>query len=199
MSKEATQNMIGTILNGQHERDAIHIAVMPVIAGEDKLRPGEGIAIIYGTPNTVRRRPLYYGGSHGIVDPFLDDMEALNKGDQFWMFLMPNTITNLRHSWICPNIDNRPGMSNEHEQWLRGFADQWNFDYDELITTASAPPPTEVDDDMIGHSIVARGIDLHSAKDLGEDHDLFWHHLQILTGMTFDDRHRKKFIWSCTC
>lgn len=190
---DLTTQTIGTILTGEHERDAIHVAVMQVIAGEDWLHPGQGISIVYGTVNTVQKRELCYGGAHGVVDPFLTP--PVRKGDRFWMFLLPGSTTAIRHRYTCPAIDNRPGAEiSEHEHWLRSFADKWNFNYDELITQASAPHH-----DKYGNYIVAGGIDLHDAGELGEDHDLFWHHLSALTGQNFSDEHRKKFIWSCTC
>lgn len=47
--------------------------------------------------------------------------------------------------------------------------------------------------------LVAQGIDLHDANELGEDHDLFWANLAIYVGKQFDDAHRKTIGWSCSC
>ena len=80
-------------------RDAIHIAVAPVVAGE-KLKPGaivhlskDGIAFNYG-----KNAPDV---SPGIVDPFLDCL-YVHKGERFWLYLFPNTITGLTHTWSHP-------------------------------------------------------------------------------------------------
>lgn len=47
--------------------------------------------------------------------------------------------------------------------------------------------------------VTAHGQDLHSAGELGEDHDKFWDNLEIYTGKKFDGVHRERFGWSCTC
>ena len=82
----------------------------------------------------------------------------------------------------------------DSEAWLRTFAARWNFDYDTMIYEASQASITEWDT-----FITAYGIDLHSAEELGDDHDLFWSHLERLTGREFDVAHRTRFGWSCSC
>ncbi len=75
-------------------RDAVHIAVAPVVAGEDLL-PGERVFI---DSNGV----AYLGvDSIGIVDPFLMN-RRVKLGEKFWLFLYPNTVTSLRHVWTHP-------------------------------------------------------------------------------------------------
>lgn len=176
---------IGTILGGREtRRDAIHVAILPVIADEDYIGPGESIGILYGTGNLVRRRQ--HGTHMGVADPFL--ASGVRKGEQFWMFLLPGTVTSLRHEWVHPLID-QAMSANESEQWLHKFADKWNFDYAEMISNAG---------DKDGY-IVARGTDLHGASELGEDRVLFWHHLETLTGRKYNSAHREKFTWSCSC
>lgn len=45
---------IGKPLTGHEERDAIHIAIMPVVTAEDYMRPGESVSFVYGTTNMVK-------------------------------------------------------------------------------------------------------------------------------------------------
>ena len=170
------------------QRDAIHVAVMPVTAAED-LKPGAKIAFVYGTKNMVKQehyRPV------GVVDPFLDTYQV-DKGEEFFMMLFPGTITGLRHEWTHPDID-RPAPTNEHEKWLREFASRWNFDYDEMIQQASAPST-----EGSWNYITANGVDLHNKYELGADHDLFWSHLECVVDKFFDQGHRDRFVWSCSC
>jgi len=79
-------------------RDAIHLAVEPVICGETALAPGQRAKIVNGV--AVRSVSLGYEDATGIVDPFLT--EHVRKGEQFWFIVLPRTITSLRHVWSHP-------------------------------------------------------------------------------------------------
>lgn len=175
------------------QRDAIHIAIMPVIAGESYLRRGQSVRFAFGTNNTVVKTNEDGANCVGIIDPFLDSY-SINKGDKIWMFLNPRTVTGMRHQWQCPAVDKIPEFANESERWIREFAHKWNFNYDELIANAIA---TNEENDW--RYITAMGMGLHSAEELEGDHDLFWEHLATLTGKTFDKNHRDGMTWSCSC
>lgn len=98
---------LGEILHGQNFRDAIHIAVAPVIAGEE-MNPGDHIEFYGG------KAYRSYSDTIGIVDPFLKG--AVNRGESFYMFLYPNTITSLRHEWTHPAfVENPPTPSYEED------------------------------------------------------------------------------------
>ena len=111
---------LGKIITTKQHRDAVHIAVAPVTAGE-RLHPGETIgfndpitSIVLGVPDC---------DSIGIVDPFLKN--AVEKGQQFWMYLYPGSITSLRHEWThdafpSPDAPIR-GDKAESEKWIRDF------------------------------------------------------------------------------
>lgn len=88
---------IGQLITEPVGRDAIHVAIAPVTAGED-LTPGALIGFDEALGDTVRAR----ADGIGIVDPFL--REAPQKGQRFYMFLLPNTITSLRHVWTHPQF-----------------------------------------------------------------------------------------------
>lgn len=96
MNPDKTTPKIGTLLEGNEGRDAIHIAVAPVQAmGE--LEPGWHVVVEDGRK---ARMALGDEQSTGIVDPFLDcDVE---KGQWFYVFLHPGTITSLRHVFTHP-------------------------------------------------------------------------------------------------
>lgn len=189
---------IGHLLNGNEQRDCIHIAIMPAIAASNLSR-GEEVGLVYGTTDQVVSKDSVYGiPSIGIVDPFYGIPAVvgegqfkwrIEKGQRCWVFLFPGTVTGMRHQWTLPAIDEHKPPVSESEKWLRQFADRWNFDYDEMIAEARTS----------GGYITARGRDLHSPGDLGEDEALFWEHFQNLTGSTFDTEHRQNFTWSCTC
>jgi hypothetical protein len=83
------------ILDKDAQRDAIHIAVIPVEAAME-LSPGMHV----GLDGLDRATPLV--DTIGIVDPYLDD--TVLPGERFFVFLYPGTITSLRHEWTHPAI-----------------------------------------------------------------------------------------------
>lgn len=199
MTEAGAQFAVGKLIeHPDAQRDAIHVAVMPVVAYEDRLQPGERLKLVFGTQNMVCRVRRYDEEGVGIVDPFLDVM-SLKKGDQFYMFMLPNTIHSLRHQWLHPSVDTDHSSATEAEVWLRHFADRWGMPYDEMIKIAIAPKCELHSDDYPDDFIVAQGVDLHSAAELGADHDLFWTNLEALTGRTFTLAHRGATGWSCSC
>jgi hypothetical protein len=88
------QDTIGKLIEAGQQRDAIHIAMAPVVAAE-LLRPGQRIAFEAHSMERVRA----FGTTIGIVDPFLT--EPVKPGQRFWMLLNPNTITSLRRGTSC--------------------------------------------------------------------------------------------------
>lgn len=108
-------------------RDAIHIAVAPVMAAE-QLTPGQHVGFVDRTKAMVgtNTRQLL-----GIVDPFLPG--PVSEGTRFYLCLYPRTITGLRHDW------NHPAFAQEtavvvvaekdmafSEKWLRAYAANLN-------------------------------------------------------------------------
>src|SRR3954465_15243171 len=83
-------------------RDAIHVAIMPVVAGVG-LSPGEHVSI--KSDNTAWRR----GQSIGIVDPFRK--ETVLAGERFWLCLYQKTVTGMRHHWSHPAFDDQDASS----------------------------------------------------------------------------------------
>lgn len=186
-----TIQTLGKILEGPQERDCIHIALFPCIVAEDDIGPGDEVALVYKTKNHIKKLSHHYGKPIGIVDPFIKDVWNLKKGQQVWVLLNPGSTTGMRHEFQCDAIDNPPVAQSPSEDWLRAFADKWNFNYDEMIEEARHSE---------GGYATAQGIDLHSRTELDAgDEELFWEHISMLTGQTFTQEHKENFGWSCTC
>lgn len=104
---------IGKLITEPQRRDAIHVAVMPATSMAI-LKPGERVGLIDdgtrspGSPRTVGTSAKE---KIGIVDPFLTSPVA--PGKQFWVFLMPNTVTSLRHQWVHPAIPAEGDFADE--------------------------------------------------------------------------------------
>ncbi len=102
MNQQYTPN-IGEIPDGTARRDAIHVAVAPVIASQI-LRAGEHVGL------NADGKAYHVGptknGSIGIVDPFV--LHPIHMDEGFWLFLYPGTITGLRHLWTHPAFAIKP-------------------------------------------------------------------------------------------
>lgn len=115
-----TDVRLGELAPANAQRDAIHVAVIPAVAGMD-LQPGERVALsgnfAYVEVNDCR--------GLGIVDPFLS--QAIKKGDRFYLLLLPNTVTGMRHHWEHPAVDNEDRghtavcTPEESKNWLTNW------------------------------------------------------------------------------
>lgn len=116
---------IGRLLQGDALRDAIHVAVAPVVAGET-LDPGQGLVFTQKNDNEVRKGTV---NTVGVVDPFLKGY--VRKGQRFWMFLNPGSINSLRHDWTHPAFGPEKVDRDKiaAKQWLEKFAESQRQDW----------------------------------------------------------------------
>lgn len=193
---------LGQLLNGNEGRDAVHVAIAPVVAAE-RMRPGEHVGfMVKGNCELVGPGPG--PGSIGIVDPFL--MKPVEQGQRFWMFLYPNTIQSLRHEWVHPAfpavadvVPPKPTKA-ESEAWLREFVRTSDCpDYDTLIAAASGQDIESPDPEWYG-TYRNDGEYLHfSGRDAhGDIPPEFWDHVENVTGKTIP-RHDRATSFSCSC
>lgn len=181
---------VGQLVNEGAERDAIHVAIAPVIAGE-RLSPGQHIGVV--------NEQALAGAPHiGIVDPFL--AAPVFKGERFYLFLYPKTVTAMRHHWAHPAF----GETTQHtftrsELWLREFADRYSFGgYNgtpEENFTALMGRLSEAAEGRESCA-VACGTSLYSGEvDLSE----LWDHYADFTGKQVCSDAREKLSFSCSC
>ena len=173
---------LGALIDENQQRDAIHVAVAPVIAADgEKLYPGQDIGFVGDDSIHVGA-----GGQHlGIVDPFLK--RPVYQGDRFWMLLYPNSITSLRHDWLHPAFqsadDGRPTRIAS-EKWLREFCNTHDCpDYETVVAAA-------VNTDDTGY-LHFDGEDAH-----GVIPPEFWMHIETVTGRKL--RYKPEYF-SCSC
>ncbi|KGM36176.1 hypothetical protein [Inquilinus limosus] len=181
---------IGEIItNPDAKRDAIHFAVAPVTAAHH-LRPGDRVQLRDdGTATNATDKVI------GIVDPFLD--ENVKKGDRFFLFLMPNTITSLRHAWAHPAFPDEqlgeiapqnPVKATESRQWIEEFASSMGYTYDEVMTAAN-----DLADDEWDYTYD------NSEKYKDRDWEEFWPHWEQVTGRTKPEHIYGGAPYSCAC
>lgn len=175
-----TSELIGSILDEDMPRDAIHVAVAPVVAAET-LRPGQHA----GPGKDGRFASTLHANTIGIVDPFL--FGPVNEGQRFWLFLYPNTITSLKHEWTHPAFED--GRAEPSEEWLRGFADRVGVSYGALIDAAKSH--------MAGNSDGYR-LPSDIPNCVHEEAEEFWRHYEAVTGEKGPNNRTETFFW-CSC
>lgn len=185
MSKQDTQHSLGKLIKEDAKRDAIHIAVAPVVATE-RLSPGQRIGLVGHDNVQVRAN----NSGQGIVDPFLQG--AVFPGDRFYMWLTPNTITSLRHQWTHPNFDSDVISHASHveksEAWISEHAALLGLTPDVLMEDAYNYIVTE------DHKVQQ---DSERWRDNFNPTE-FWHHYEIVTGKPVDEKFKQSF-YCCSC
>lgn len=177
---------LGTIIDERAGRDAIHLAVEPVIAGFD-LVPGQDVGIDEGVAKP--RRPFL-----GIVDPFLT--KTVKKGERFWLVVYPRQITSLRHVWEHPAFADETRIAGQGES-IKERSETW---LREFINRSDCPPYEEVIAKALNNNETWSSEYLHF-NDMdahGEIPPEFWDHVEVVTGVKIEARNRAEYF-SCSC
>ncbi len=168
-------------------RDAIHLAVEPVIAGA-LLKPGERV-VLRKTDEGLRAFRGDVSDGVGIVDPFL--VKAVKNGQKFWLVLNPRTITSLRHVWAHPafdaEVESTKGtelLKKASKAYLESVAASLDVTLSDLIEHAE-----DFEEDG---SWWVGGNDFESMS-VGKE---FWKHLSVHTGKEY--KSEGNFL-SCSC
>ncbi len=168
-----------------YRRDAVHIAIVPVVAG-CQLRPGQGIGfrnngnteIVIGVPNPI-----------GIVDPFYKG-GFIEEGQRFWMLLLPNTITSLRHEWTHPAFkeETLPVKDTSYaQQRMERFAKYIHSTVEDVLETLA---------EGVKNGDVYVGDDTTQEK-YNEHADDLWDDYEVLTSKHVSNR--REIYFSCAC
>jgi hypothetical protein len=177
---------LGSTPSKYADRDAVHVAVIPMIAGE-KLLPGTHVSVVDG-------KCFASGNLVGIVDPYRAH-HVIKEGESFWLCLYPKSVTSIRHHWTCPAI---PASSKEEgavdklasERWLRAYAETVSPYYKE-----DGAAFTALIDGLKKGEVFYYGRDLHYFGDLNDADELRFHAERYLgIRINWD-----KFSFSCSC
>lgn len=179
---------IGVTPSDDAKRDAIHVAIIPVIAGQ-ALRPGQHVGRISKDRFGESDHPL------GIVDPFLK--EFVQSEGRFWLFLYQKTVTSIRHHWMHDAFPDELTeterlaevvLSSDSEEWLKKYAERF-------YSTANGDPYQTLLSDLREGQVVYRGSDMHSRGELEDEAELKFHAENILgIKLNFNDFH-----FGCSC
>lgn len=191
-TKEARLGALITEPGEQNQRDAVHIAVVPVVAAA-RISPGERVGVVIGDASgTIYARPER-ATAVGIADPFLD--AAVEKGQTFWLFLFQGQVTTLRHEWTHPafpavkHVDPESVSKEASEKWLRDFCDKSDCPrYETVLARVLDGDFRSNWDESYFHF---DGQDAHA--DIPAE---FWRHMSVVTGKTFES---PPTSFSCSC
>ncbi len=183
---------LGKIPEENDKRDAVHVAIAPVIAGEI-LYPGQKVyfsesGIVMGSRDHV---PV------GVVDTFR--ITKILKGERLWLMLFPETITSLRHDWTHPafkeetELKIRPSGYAESMEWMENFAAGHRSGYEET-NSYSAETLIQAGKDFIHHGQYHVQDGYTSLQ--SEEPTEFWNHFSVITGI---DSSRQGTPFSCAC
>jgi hypothetical protein len=175
MSGEAK---LGTAPPKNAERDAVHVAVYPCIAGEE-LTPGDRVKIEGGRAYRAAENEV------GIADPFRAG--RIKPGERLYVCLTPGTTIGMRHHWSHPQFD---GDKSESEKWLREYAAVHNH-YDDDKQAAF----DRLIEGLRSGDLYFHGSDLHGLYDL-DDADELKQHAEAYLGIAID---WWRFSFSCSC
>jgi len=173
MSDARQGPQLGQLLAPEQTRDAIHVALCPLVARE-RLEPGEHVRIEEGEGAAAAP-----GQGVGIVDPFL--VAAVEPGARFWLLLYPGSITSLRHEWTHPQLP-LPEVAAS-EAWLRQLAEDSHTPYEKILEGA-----------LEGHILFGLETD---GRIFAERHrDELERHLERVLGARVSERY---IAFSCSC
>jgi hypothetical protein len=178
---------LGKLITTKQYRDAIHIAVVPVVSAMHgySLMPGEPLRLDHiDADGTVHVTSSLRGEGIGIVDPFLN--QAAHHGEQFWMWLTPGSITSLRHAWTHPALPDEgerlpTPLQIDAEAKLTEVAESLDVSYVELIQMCRNRSL------VVGHDIMTREVP-----------DDFWDWYETVSGDRVKGSEREPYF-SCSC
>lgn len=160
-------------------RDAIHVAVLPVVASV-RVHAAQDVGLRDGAVSLE--------GPHvGIIDPFLK--RPVFPGERCWLFMYPQTITSLRHDWTHPALEpEKPTPTKAvSEAWLRGYAERFDVTFDVLIAACK-----DQAEGGFGHRLPS------DVPDEAFD-PLLWLHYANVSGDEIDEDTRTSSPFWCGC
>lgn len=184
---------IGQIITTEQNRDAIHVAIVPVKA-ESILYPGQRVGIKDGRASVAAT-------TVGIIDPFLT--APVYQDQTCWLFLYPGTITSLRHVWTHPAFESQSDFTTAKtdiaasERWLRAFCEDADIpSYDNIMAALQSGGRWVAGDGYSSISIEDSSIHVGGQDAYGKIPSEFWDHVEVVLGRKVKSRPE---YFSCSC
>lgn len=177
------------------ERDAIHIAVIPLEA-HDEIDRGAFIRLKLNGKATQCEGDE----SIGVADPYISDW-CIEPGQKFWACLKPGSITSLRHEWTHPafpaaaltldpnsiagQVARKLGET-ESERYIKDEGVEIDLTFEEMLQVAR--------DYAKNGNYHNTGSNEAQLRDAAQ----FWKHYEIVTGEKVPNSSKDSFF-SCSC
>jgi len=174
--------MLGELADATSQRDAIHIAVLPVKAGEHLYPSAYVRVVVVDGVFTAFASRRDHANAIGVVDPFLDGEKGVDEGQHCFVCLKPYTITSLRHEWTHPKLEamlNAKLPDNAHDAavaYITEIADVVGISYEAIMEGARRHCESE--------EYFHRGDDESYNSVDTRQWKKFWSHFHTLTGLT---------------
>jgi hypothetical protein len=175
---------LGHLITSEQQRDAVHIAVVPVEAAHH-LEPGQKVTVKDGKAYRAKEAGI------GVIDPFL--ALKVMAGEKCWLYLYPGSITSLRHEWTHPAFGASASLSAKSlsERWMRAWAMK------HVSEDCYGDGPGKTEDEALAYAIeVGHNTNLgpyESAQ--GYIDNEWWTHWEAITGTTGE----RGAYFSCAC
>lgn len=180
---------LGRIIDTEQQRDAIHVAIVPIVVSQ-RLLPGTHVGL------NAKGEAAAGCNLVGVIDPFL--REYVHPGQKCWLFIYPGTITSLRHEWTHPEFEDITAPTvdplEDSKQWVRRYAEV-HRPYDRELEFGKKDSYTEFMLRVEEGEIFYWGEDCHNLGDVEDSHELFLHLSRIL-GRPVNG---ESFTYSCSC
>lgn len=182
---------LGELVREGDQRDAIHIAVVPVKIWGKGLKPGMHVGVRELTGELWATKS---GDPIGVLDPFYKQPFEANQ--KAWMLLYPGSVVGLRHQYRHPVLDAAlirqetiESLSGASKKRLEEIADSVGITYDELMKG------------MQHYLATGEAIDTDGWKMMNpEPPEDFWTHYEIVTGQVLPEGKKDKdAVFSCSC
>lgn len=182
---------LGELVREGDARDAIHIAVVPVVVARG-MSPGEhvGVVIPFGSDGPLVDSLMEERDFIGIIDPFLK--ARVKRGQRCWMMLYPGSVIGLRHQYRHPVLDHEEikretieKLSGASRKFITQCATEIGLDYDEIMKCAA--------------QWLATGEEVNHDPSMSStfNFDQFWGHYEIVTGTKVRDDQKQDFFTCC--
>lgn len=162
VSTDALETLGTFPLNENEARDAIHLAVEPVVAGM-LLTAGKHIGFdengLAVTQEIASYKKIKNFKLLGIVDPFVKG--EVQPGDRFWLVVYPRQIKSLRHVWEHPDFPESVATNVAVDYWPQEVA---------KATLERDPAPMEVPQIVSQRSVSEEWIEVY-ADSIGVDYE----------------------------